>query len=299
MLYIKNEDVRRVISMSDAVTCLEQAFSQWHHSSNCNGPRQRIATDKLALMTLSAVYGTGDAFGVKTYFPTNDGIGGHFLLYNSDRELVAVMESDMVGRLRTGAASGVATKALSRPDASSLAIIGTGGQAFAQVSAVCAVRPIRKVFVHSRTADRRVSFCRLLERELSVEVIDCDEARICVAQADIVTTITRSAEPVLYWDWLGEKVHINAAGANAHSRRELDPQIVRKADLNVVDDRTQARAEAAEFRDLNSEGLLDWDNIAELGDVVGDKQLAGTKSLTVFKSLGIGFEDVALGRLAV
>ena len=117
--------------------------------------------------------------------------------------------------------------------------------------------------------------------------------------ADVVTLITKSAVPVCRAEWIAPGAHVNAAGANAADRRELDPETVLQASLLVTDHRAQAQIEAAEFIDLAKAGRLDWASVHELGDVVAGKAPARTSpdQLTLFKSLGIALEDVAFGEL--
>ena len=151
----------------------------------------------------------------------------HALLYSSlDGGLKAMIEADLFGQMRTGAASGLASRHMANPDAHTLAVIGTGRQARAQAVAVCAVRPIKRVVVFSRSAERRQTFARGLEKELHIETSDAPSAQACVAHANIVVTITKAADPVCLARWLGEGVHVNAAGANAADRREVDDDMV-------------------------------------------------------------------------
>src|SRR5262249_26305159 len=125
------------------------------------------------------------------------------LLYSSlDGKLKAIIEADLLGQIRTGAASGVATKLLAKADANTPAVIGTGKQSRTQIAAVCAVRPITQVKVFSRTAEHREAYARSVEKELGVEVLPASSGQACVAEADVVVTITKSAEPVCRAQWL-------------------------------------------------------------------------------------------------
>ena len=124
-------------------------------------------------------------------------------------------------------------------------------------------------------------------------------AEACVAEADVVVTITKSATPVCFARWLRDGVHVNAAGANSGDRREIDAETVMRAAVKVTDHLEQAKVEAGEFRDSTAAGKLAWSDIRELGELVTGKA-AGRNSrsdLTLFKSLGIALEDVAFGEL--
>jgi ornithine cyclodeaminase/alanine dehydrogenase len=237
--------------------------------------------------------------GLKAYAGVK-GAQFHSLLYSSlDGKLKAIIEADLLGQMRTGAASGVATKLLANADAHMLAVIGTGKQSRTQVAAVCAVRPITQVKVFSRTAEHREAYARSMEKELGVEVRPASSAQACVAEADVVVTITNSATPVCRSEWLAEGAHVNVAGANSHDRREVDAETVMRAAIKATDHLEQAKVEAGEFRELVAAGKLAWSAIRELGEFVTGKS-AGRRSrsdLTLFKSLGIALEDVAFAEL--
>jgi ornithine cyclodeaminase/alanine dehydrogenase len=224
----------------------------------------------------------------------------HTLLYSSvDGKLKAMIEADLFGQLRTGAASGLATKLMANPEAHTLGVIGTGRQSRTQAVAVCAVRPIKRVNVFARTPESREGYARSLEKELGIEVRPVSSAEACVAEADVVVTITKSAEPVCRAGWLAKGVHVNAAGANSGDRRELDGETVLRAAVKVTDHVEQAKMEAGEFRDLVAAEKLAWSDIRELGELVTGKAKGRTSpsDLTLFKSLGIALEDVAFGEV--
>jgi ornithine cyclodeaminase/alanine dehydrogenase-like protein (mu-crystallin family) len=208
-----------------------------------------------------------------------------------------MIEADLFGQLRTGAASGLATRLLARPDAQTLGLIGVGRQSRTQVLAVCAVRPIRRVNVFARTAESREAYARAMEKDLGIEVRPSPSAQACVAEADVVVTITKSAEPVCQAEWLAPGAHVNVAGANSGDRREVDGEMVLRAAVKVTDHVEQAKVEAGEFRDLVADGKLAWSDIRELGELVTGKATGRTSpsELTLFKSLGIALEDMAFG----
>jgi ornithine cyclodeaminase/alanine dehydrogenase len=295
-LYLTEADVARLVTMKDALATTGEAFAAWRAPGTTNIPRARAPVPPGFLNLMGATYRPRGVLGHKSYFgPTS-----HFCLYSiTEGRLAAVIESDLLGQLRTGAASGIATRALARPDAKVLGVIGTGRQARTQVAAVCAVRPIKTVRVFSRTPEKREAFARQMQSEPGVEVVAAASAEACVRGADVVTLITKSAVPVCRAEWIAPGAHVNAAGANAADRRELEAETVLQARVLVTDHRAQAQIEAAEFIDLAKAGRLDWANVHELGDVVAGKAPARTSpdQLTLFKSLGIALEDVALGEL--
>jgi ornithine cyclodeaminase/alanine dehydrogenase-like protein (mu-crystallin family) len=167
------------------------------------------------------------------------------------------------------------------------------------VAAVCAVRPIRHVRVFTRTAEHRESFAAKIERDLGVAAQATLSGEAAVGDADVVITITKSAEPVLRANWLKSGVHVNAAGANAGTRREVDAETVLRATIRATDQVAQAKDEAAEYRDLVGAGRLQWSDIVELGDIVTGKAIGrhSPADITLFKSLGVALEDVAFADL--
>ena len=298
-IYLSESDVGRLVTIKDAMAALEALFATWGQPSTTNLPRQRAPLPGGAFNLMGAAYGAKGVHGLKAYAGVK-GAQFHALLYSSlDGSLKAVIEADLFGQMRTGAASGIATRLLANAHARTLGVIGTGKQSRMKVAAVCTVRPIRQVRVFSRTAEHREAYARSLQSELGVEVVPASSAQACVAEADVVVTITKSAKPVCRAEWLAEGAHVNVAGANSDARREVDAETVLRAAVKVTDHVAQAKEEAAEFRALVAAGKLEWSAIRELGELVTGKAKGRTSpsELTLFKSLGIALEDVAFAEL--
>ncbi len=298
-LYLTEDHVLRLVTIKDAVATLEALFKSWSDPATVNLPRQRASAGNGTLNLMGAAWGKGEVFGLKAYW---GGAGGraHVLLYSSrDGALKAMIEADHLGRMRTGAASGVATKLLANPAARSLGVIGAGRQAFTQVAAICAVRQIEAVRVFTRTKEHREGFAHEVERKLRVAAAPAPSAEAAVADAEIIVTITNSTEPVLRANWLKSGVHVNAAGANAAARRELDGETVLRSTVRATDHLAQAQREAGEYRDLVAAGRLGWQDIVELGDILNAKVPGrrGPADITLYKSLGIALEDIAFADL--
>jgi alanine dehydrogenase len=298
-LYLTEDDVQRLVTVKDAVETLELVFETWPDPATTNLPRQRAQIGKGSFNLMGAAWGASEIFGLKAYY----GIGGgrfHVVLYSSrDGSLKAMIEADHLGRMRTGAASGLATKILANPEARVLGVIGAGRQALTQVAAVCAVRKINLVRVFARTPEHRDAFAKEIERKLRVAAEASLTAEAAVGDADVAVTITKSAEPVLRANWLKSGAHVNAAGANAASRREVDAETVLRATVRATDHLAQARLEAGEYRDLVATGRLQWQDVVELGDILAEKVPGrrGPADITLFKSLGIALEDIAFADL--
>ena len=299
-LYLTEADVAQLADMRDAIAALEEAFGAWRDPGTVNMPRQRAPLPGGFFNLMGSTYTQKGVFGLKAYAGGADGAKFTIALFGlEERRLLAVFEATLLSRLRTGAASGLATKLMANPDASVLGCIGTGRQARAQVLAVCAARPIKQVRVFSRTAEARDAFAREMEKETGVETVVAPSAEACVRDTDVIVLITKAAEPVIRSEWLRDGVHVNGAGANAASRRELDVATVLRARVLVTDDKEQAKIEAAEFRDLVGEGGLNWDDVHELGDLVTGKVKSrqSPTDLTLFKSLGVALEDMAFAEM--
>jgi ornithine cyclodeaminase/alanine dehydrogenase len=298
-IYLTEADVGRLVTVKDAIATLEELFAGWGQPGTANLPRQRARLPGGAFNLMGAAYGGKGVHGLKAYTGVKGG-QFHTLLYSSlDGRLKAMIEADLLGQMRTGAASGLATKLLAKPDARTLGVIGAGRQSRTQVLAVCAVRPIRRVNIFARTPERREAHARTLEKELGVEVLPALSGEAGVAEADVVVTITNSAEPVCRAGWLAPGAHVNTAGANSADRRELDGETVLRAAVKVTDHVEQAKVEAGEFRDLVAAGKLAWSDVRELGELATGmaKGRSSPADLTLFKSLGIALEDVAFAEL--
>jgi ornithine cyclodeaminase/alanine dehydrogenase-like protein (mu-crystallin family) len=300
-LYLTEADVQRLVTVKDAITTLELMFETWPDAATVNLPRQRAQVGKGSFNLMGAAWGAGEVFGLKAYLGAPGG-RFHVVLYSSrDGSLKAMIEADHLGRMRTGAASGLATKLLAKPEARILGVIGAGRQALTQVAAVCAVRKIDTVRVFARTAEHREAFAKEIERSVRVAAQPSASAEAAVGDADVVITITKSAEPVLRANWLKSGVHVNAAGANAAERREIDAETVLRATVRATDQLAQAQIEAGEYRDVVAAGRLKWQDVVELGDILTQKAPGrrGPADITLFKSLGIALEDIAFADLIV
>ncbi len=300
-LLLKEEDVRDLLTMDACLAAVEDAFRLRGAGKAMVRPRTRMAMPGGAHQLMAGwVGGDLSAFGLKSYGgprrPGTRGAGMLVLLYDGETSaLLAIIQANRLGQLRTGAASGVATRHMAREDAHTVGIIGTGGQAPAQLDAVCRVRDVQQVRAYSRSSQKREAFAEKMASELGIPVTPADSAEACVGDADIVITITSSREPVLRGEWLRAGTHINAAGSNHYLRPELDDVAIRRADLITVDDLPQAQTESAELMAAAARGVLQWERVHELAEVVVG-HLSGRpepNAITLFESQGIATWDVA------
>ncbi|HUS15807.1 MAG TPA: ornithine cyclodeaminase family protein [Chloroflexia bacterium] len=305
-LILREADVERLVSMSDMVEALETAFHEQGAGAATNEPRRRVRAPGGGTLHLlgGALPGQG-VLGFKAYTGFRPKTRFMVALYDSnDGRLLALIEADRLDQLRTGAATGVATRHMARTPAEgatfTLGCYGAGYQARTQVEAVCAVRPVGRLRVYSPTPANRDAFAAEMGAALNIPVEAVDSPEAVAAGADILVTATTAREPVLRAQWLEPGVHINAAGANMLLRRELDDTIMRWAGHIAVDSADQARLEASDLISPWERGFLYWEKLIELRQIVAGLLPGRTddQEVTVFKSLGIGLEDVAAGALA-
>jgi ornithine cyclodeaminase/alanine dehydrogenase-like protein (mu-crystallin family) len=223
-----------------------------------------------------------------------------FLYSTESGQLIGILDANRLGQMRTGAASGVATKYLARADASVVGLIGAGFQARSQLEAIVAQRSITDVRVYSRTAERREAFARdMAAAPLSVTPVAAIEE--AVRGADIVVTATSTREPVLAGALLEPGQHVNAIGANSLTRRELDEAAVARANVITVDSREQAAMECGDIVFAIDRGRAQWEQVHELAAVVAGYH-PGRRSaaeITLFESQGLALEDVATAALVL
>lgn len=294
MLFLSGDDVAGLLPMADALEAVEDAFRAESEGRAQSIPRMRAKAEGAMLHVLPGAY--GDVLGLKAYATTRR--GASFVVILFDRESskpLCLIEADRLGQIRTGAASGVATKHMAREEAHVLGIIGTGWQARAQVEAICAVRPIKSVRAFSRDIAHREAFAREMTEKAGVPVRAVDSAEAAVRGADVVVTVTTSKTPVLEGAWLAPGVHVNACGSNAASRRELDADAVLKADRIATDNLEQAKVECGDLIPV----LGSWDAVLPLSAIVAGKAIARIHDgqITLYESHGIATQDLAVAAL--
>lgn len=298
VLYLTEDDVRQLLTMDLALPAVEAAFRKLSLDEAVNVPRQRCQTDQVVLHVLPAAAKTLKTIGFKAYTTTKAGAKFHVTLFDPKTgDLLAILQADFLGQVRTGAASGVATNKLARPDAKTVGLFGTGKQARTQLLAVSKVRQLAKVHVYGRDEARRKQFAAEMTRECGVEVVPVATPEDAATGLDIVITATSSREPVLFGAWLSEGAHVNLVGSNFLAKAEADVEVFRRAKLVTVDSKDQAKLEAGDFDAALKEGVLHWPTISEFAHVLTGRY-PGRESptdVTVFKSLGLGVEDIAVG----
>jgi ornithine cyclodeaminase/alanine dehydrogenase-like protein (mu-crystallin family) len=297
VLYLTEEDVTELMDMEMCIDILEEAFQQLAAGKAVNVPRVRVQAPGACLHTMSASAEYLGLIGWKAYSTTRAGAKFLVGIYRiDDGELVALIEASQLGRLRTGAASGVATEYMARPDAKVVGVFGTGFQARTQLKAVCTVRKIERVEVYSRNEERRHKFAEEMSEWCNTKVVPVHAPDDAATEKDIVICATTSRAPLFDGRVLDEGTHLNVVGANYLNRAEIDVATIRRADVIVCDSIEQCKLEAGDFTAALEQGVTDWELMHNLSDVVTG-QTAGRplpESITLFKSVGLAIEDVAV-----
>lgn len=295
MRYLSEENVKTLLTMPATLDCVERSLTARAQGQAVDVPRNRAHIPSGTQHILQAAAPALKLIGFKAYYSTPKGT--RYFVHLTDTgsgDYLATIAASHVGMIRTGAASGVATKYLAREDAAVVGQIGAGKQGIGQLEAVCAVRPVRKAFVYSRTRAKLDAFCRSMSDKLGIEVSPAQSAKDAVAEADVVNVITRSATPVLEGAWLKPGQHINAAGANALTRRELDAAAVKRCNLIVADSREVAHNESGDLLPLAESGFVQWETLAELGEIAAGHRPGrhSREDITLYESHGMGIQDL-------
>lgn len=301
-LLLTEADVRSLLTMELAIAAVEESFRRLADGSGILQPRRRLnVPGKSYLHYMAAADSEAGYMGMKIYTTSRQGLRFLVPLFDAQSgDSLALIEADYLGQVRTGAASGVATKFLAREDASTIGIIGTGSQAKTQLEAIAVVRKIEGIRAYGRDPVRRKSFAEEMSSRLNAKAAAVESAEAAVRDADIVITATTSTRPVLEGKWLAPGAHINAIGANFPQKRELDDEAIRRCDPIVVDSREQSRMEAGDLIDTLSDDDSGWGRVVEMAEIVAGKTKGrtGSNEITLFKSSGIASEDIAVaGRI--
>ncbi|MCH2305666.1 MAG: ornithine cyclodeaminase family protein [SAR202 cluster bacterium] len=301
-ILITEKDVKNLLTMELAICSLEEIFKKESIKDSVNSSRIRINLPEGSLNFMAASSKSLNLIGTKSYIPkTKTAIKFYVQLYDGENgNLLSVIEANLMSRIRTGAASGLATKYLAKKNSSVLGIIGTGTQALHQAIAICKVRKIKTINIYSRNVNNRKNFCALINKNINnVNAISVKTSKECVENADIITTITNSDSPVFSSKWIKPGTHINAAGSNVSTKREIDKETISKASTIVTDNIDQAKIECGDLIQPINIGITSWDKINTLSDLITGK-IKGRSTdneITIFESQGVAIEDLAIGSL--
>ena len=300
-LFLRDEDVNRCLSMEAMLEAIETMQRRFGQGAAYNLARRKIIGEGGLLSVMGGGLFYDRVFGVKTYTVVSGKYSFQVSLYDSDTgELLCNTQANRLGQLRTGATTGVAVKYLSNSDSTTLGIIGTGYQAPTQLEAICQVRGIQEIRAFSRTPERRESFAKTMSGSLGIKVIPVDSGEQAVTGSGIVVCIAANLDPVLRGEWLPAGVTVIGAGPTTWRAREVDDQVLTRADKIFVDSLEQAPVESGDMASAVDRGILQWSRLQELRHAVA-KNLPGRDdpSQIIFaKLMGTGVADVAAAKLA-
>lgn len=304
--FLDADAIRNAAPIADLLDVVERAFRDVAAGRDRSPLRSHVELDGGDLLLMPGVREGGAGASVKlvTVMPANAGRGlptvqAVVVWFDAATgRPLALLDGATVTAMRTGAASGVATRLLARPDAETLAIVGAGGQAEWQIRAVLAARPIRRVLVFARDAEKRSAFAARMTDATGVEVRAVATAREGIEAADVVCCATTSPRPVFDAAWLRPGAHVNGIGAFRLGMVELPPELFARAAIVTVDSREAAMAEAGDLVAAVEQGLVAERDLVEVGSIGRD--WVGNRSedaITAFKSVGLAIQDVAATEL--
>lgn len=302
-LWLSEQDVTSLVSLDDAITALEAGLR-----SQGKGEGQNIPKALAAYGDGSSMHSLGSALpalgygGYKNWVHTKRGAKAVFVLFDAvEGRLLAMMEANSLGQLRTAAMTGLGTKWVAREGANDMALIGSGRQAMAQVAAVNAVRKLSRIRVWSPTSEKRKAFAAQLRDKFGAEVVDAPSIEAATDGATLVTVVTRAQDAFLKSSMLPAGVHLNAVGAILPANAELHQDVVARAGFIAVDDVAGVQKASRELIDFfeKGEGKGQWDRVHSLGKMIADgASPPASMDLTLFKSMGMGISDLSVAILA-
>lgn len=306
--FIDADTIRAAVPIADLIDAVEVAYRDVAAGRDRSPLRAHHELGHGSLLVMLGIRAEGSGATVKlvTVMPDNAARGMPTIqavvvwLDAATGSPRAVLDGATVTAMRTGAASGVATRLLARPDAATLAMIGAGAQAEWQVRAVCAARPIRRILVHARTPASREAFAERIGRATGTDAVAVPTAEEAVVDSDVICCATTSFEPVFDAGSLRPGAHVNGIGAFRLGMVELPPSLFARAAVVAVDARSAAHEEAGDVMAAVDQGLLDEGSLVEIGSLPSDYASSrDPDAITVFKSVGLAIQDVAAAELIV
>jgi alanine dehydrogenase len=301
-LWIREQEVVDLVSLPQAIDALADGMQLLDDGGAANMGKTHVTWGGgHTLHALGAIFPAAGLVGAKTWAHTEGGATPLLMLWDAEAgTLRAVIEAFALGQMRTAAATGLATRHMARPDADSLAMIGTGKQAMTQVAAVAAVRRIASLRVFSPTPAKRAAFVAAVRaRNFEFEVFEATSAEEASMDADIITLATRATTPFFHSALAARGTHINALGAVTPEREEFAQDLFARADWVVADEPAAALRLSREF----STWFADEARRASLEPlsavVAQQRRRPDTCDLSLFKAMGMGASDVALGRVVL
>ena len=307
MLIITKADIKKVITMKDAIDAVKSGFSAFSSGKAVVPLRVPIKLNDNIVLFMPGALTQEKSVGVKAVSVCPGNIKkGLPLIYAAvlmlDGETgipLALIEGGYITALRTGAAGGAAADVLARKDARVAMVFGAGVQGRSQLEALCAVRDIELAYVYDIDAEKARKYEAEMREKLGIDIKFVKDYDSVLPEADVVITATPSKEPFLKGKLLKEGAHVNAIGSHALDMKELDTEVFRRASVIAVDSKDAVLAEAGDLIDALNASVFKKEDMVELGEILLGKA-EGRKSdsdITIFKTVGIAVEDVVVGKL--
>ena len=300
-LILTDEQIKQTVGMADMMDAVEEMHRHYARGEASNSARQVAAVGESEIALMGGALDYKGLLGAKTYTTVGGRQQYHVTLYDAPSgRLLAYMHANWLGALRTGATTGMAVRNLANSDAGVLGMIGTGYQAQTQVMAAAQARAFRQIRVFSRRPEPRMEFARRMSEVLGQEVVAVQSSQEAVQGSDVVVCLTRTKEPVLDGTWLEGGALLVSAGPVTLDAQEVDETSVRRAALIAVDSLEQAAYEAGELVAAVDRGVISWDQVVELSQVVAGTVPGRQRSSDniYVKHFGIGVVDIAAAKLA-
>ena len=305
-LWLTEDDVASLVSLEDAIGALEGGLREMGEGQAFNLPKALGGWEDGASSMHSLGSAAPDAgfAGFKNWVFTPRGAKAVYLLFDAGQgKLLAMLEANALGQLRTAAMTGVGTRWLAPQGADQLAIIGSGAQALAQVAAIDAVRPLARIRVWSPTPEKRAAFAARLAEEFDAEVSQAASAEEAALGMPIVTLVTRARAPFFKASMLAPGAHLNAVGAILPHNAEFDPDVFERVGMVAVDDLPNTQKASREFIDHygkdDEQGGSGWSRVKLIAQVIAERtQRPADCDISLFKSMGMGISDLSVARMA-
>lgn len=297
---IDASQVRRLVTMPDAIGALRAIYAAFAEGQVLEAPRSNLMVPNGFLRLMAGAWPERGYAGYKEFHRFNGQVRYTYHLFDAETgEVLAILDANHLTAMRTGACGGLAADLMAAPGATVLGVIGSGAEARSQIAAIRAVRPIERIQVFSRRADRREGLCAELE---DVEAVPFDDPRAALAGAQVIAVATNTGRsgPAFAGEWLETPgVHINSIGSTLPMQREIDAEVWARCDRIVIDAQLLLD-ESGDAIAAREAGTLSEERVALLGDVVAGRATgrADASQRTLYKSVGSGVQDLALGILA-
>lgn len=292
MRYITEDEVAANLNMSDVIRDLKEALTYLHQGKARYYPRQRLTADGGIFNTMPAAVDPWHIAGLKTYYASKTGAQFVVTVFDTTGEKpLCTIEANKLGQLRTGALPAIVSRMLLKENDPVFTLIGSGYQAETQLEGILNQFSPAEIRVFSRNRNHAESFVARMEKKHAIKIKVSKTPAEALSGITLVSSITDTVEPVIKGDLLGERYHINLCGANLLNRREADSKAILQSEIVIVESLNQARLESAEISEFEETG--DLSKMVEMKDIFDGKDYSGKYRRSVFKTMGIGLEDLA------